>query len=173
MAAAYMHNRCYNNRLGETPYFAMTGRKPNVSSMRVFGSECFAYKRNGQKLDPRCVKGIFLGYDKYSPAYLVYFPETGKIMKHRIVKFITKNLTDQQTQVYDDDFSVRRDINVTDSNKPTIADEQNEKEEQPGEAPDKDNTRYQQRHRKPPAYLSDYDTANVQEDHIMSNIDYC
>ena len=151
----------------------MTGRKPNVSNMRVFGSECYAYKRNGQKLDPRCVKGIFLGYDKYSPAYLVYFPETGKIMKHRIVKFITKNLTDQQTQVYEDDFSVRRDINVNDSNKPTVADEQNEKEEQPGEAPDKDNTRYPQRHRKPPAYLSDYDTAYVQEDHIMSNIDYC
>ena len=71
MAAAYMRNRCYNNRLGETPYFAMTGRKPNVSNMRVFGSECYAYKRNGQKLDARCVKGIFLGYDKYSPAYLV------------------------------------------------------------------------------------------------------
>jgi len=87
MAAAYTRNRCYNNRLKQTPYFALTGRRPNLSNMRVFGSECYAYKQEKKKLDPRCTKGIFLGYDKLSPAYLVYFPETGKVMKHRVVKF--------------------------------------------------------------------------------------
>ena len=40
MAAAYTRNRCYNNRLRETPYFALTARKPNLCNMRVFGSEC-------------------------------------------------------------------------------------------------------------------------------------
>ena len=40
-----------------------------------------------KKLDDRCKKGIFLGYDKGSPAYLVYFPESQKIMKHRCVRF--------------------------------------------------------------------------------------
>ena len=79
MAAAYICNRCYNNRLKQTPYFALTGRRPNLSNMRVFGSECYAYKQEKKKLDPRCTKGIFLGYDKLSPAYLVYFPEIGKI----------------------------------------------------------------------------------------------
>ena len=33
MAAAYTQNRCYNNRLKQTPYFAMTGRKPNLANM--------------------------------------------------------------------------------------------------------------------------------------------
>ena len=98
MAAAYTRNRCYNNRLKQTPYFALTGRRPNLSNMRVFGSECYAYKQEKKKLDPRCTKGIFLGYDKLSPAYLVYFPEIGKVMKHRVVKFPSKSVNEKHTQ---------------------------------------------------------------------------
>jgi hypothetical protein len=60
MAAAYIRNRCYNNRLKQTPYFALTGRKPNLANMRVFGSVCYAYEQDKQKLDPRCKKGIFV-----------------------------------------------------------------------------------------------------------------
>ena len=67
--------------------------------MRVFGSECYAYKQDKQKLDPRCTKGIFLGYDKGSPAYLLYIPETGKVMKYRVWKFpTTRKGVEQQTQ---------------------------------------------------------------------------
>ena len=44
-------------------------------------------------------KEIFLGYDKGSPTYLVYIPETGKVMKYRVVKFpITTKGVEQQTQ---------------------------------------------------------------------------
>ena len=43
-------------------------------------------------------KGILVGYDKYSPAYNVYYPETGKVITHRLVKFITKGNTGSQTQ---------------------------------------------------------------------------
>ena len=99
MTAAYIRNRCFNNRLKQTAYFAITGKKSNLSNMRVFGSECYAYKQDKKKLDPRCTKGIFLGYDKESPAYLVYIPETGKVMKYRLVKFpMTRKGVDQQTQ---------------------------------------------------------------------------
>ena len=89
MAAAYIRNRCFKKRIQQTPYFVMTGRKPNLAHMRVFGSVCYAYKQMKKKLDPRCEKGIFVGYDRLSPAYLVYFPETGKVMKHRVVKFVS------------------------------------------------------------------------------------
>ena len=63
----------------------MTGKKPDLSKMWVFGSECYTYEYNRKKLDPKCEKGVFVGYDKNSPAYLVYHPEAGKIMKHRLV----------------------------------------------------------------------------------------
>ena len=39
------------------------------------------------KLDPRCEKGIFVGYDKLSPDYLIYFPETMAIKIVWCVKF--------------------------------------------------------------------------------------
>ena len=76
----------------------MTGRKPNLSNMRTFGLECFAYKQKRSKLDDSCTKGIFLGYDKSSLSYLVFIPETNKVMKYRAVKYPIKKMTKQQTQ---------------------------------------------------------------------------
>ena len=39
-----------------------------------------------------------------SPAYLVFYPEGNRVLKHRLIKFIS-NVTNQQTQTYptDDD----------------------------------------------------------------------
>lgn len=106
--ATHIRNRCYNDRIKSTPYFMLTGRKPDLSKMWVFGSECYAYKHNHKKLDPRCEKGIFVGYSKNSPAYLVYDPLTEKVSKHRLVKFIRKSSAEQQTQT-DEDYSEIRD----------------------------------------------------------------
>jgi hypothetical protein len=36
MESAYIRNRCFNDRLGKTPYEALTGLKPNLSNMHVF-----------------------------------------------------------------------------------------------------------------------------------------
>ena len=182
LVAAYIRNRCYSSRLEQTPYFALTGRKPNLSNMRVFGSECYAYKQDKGKLDPRCTKGIFLGYDRGSPAYLVYFPDTGKVMKHRVVKFLKPNrcVREQQTQTgmlyHDDDDDFVRDHNSTNDVEQSV--------EEPVESvPIHDDSmsepaagRYPKRERKPPAHLADYATGNDFEDdddQVMFTIDYC
>ena len=39
------------------------------------------------KLDSRCKKSIFVGYNKQSLAYLIYFPETTAIKRVCCVKF--------------------------------------------------------------------------------------
>ena len=88
--AAHIRNRCFNNRTKSMPYYTFTGIKPNLSKMWIFGSECSAYNHDHKKLHPKCVKGLFDGYDKDSPAYLVYHPGSGKVMRHRLVKFIKK-----------------------------------------------------------------------------------
>ena len=75
--AFMVRNRCFNNRTKQTPYFMLTGKQPNLAKMQKFGSECYAYRQDKRKLDPRCDKGIFVGYDKNSPAYLVYYPSSG------------------------------------------------------------------------------------------------
>ena len=106
MTATYNRNRCYNNRTKQTPYQVLTHKKPNLSNMAIFGTECYAYTQNKSKLDARCDKGIFLGYDKGSPAYLVLFPESGIIKKVRNVKFTNKfgvNKPDHEVG-YDVDF---------------------------------------------------------------------
>lgn len=71
--AAVVRNRCFNNLTKQTPYYMLTGRRPNITRMQKFGQVCYAYKQHKGKLDSRCEKGIFVGYDKNSPAYMVLF----------------------------------------------------------------------------------------------------
>ena len=84
MCAVYITNRCYtDHRLKKTPFEAFTGHKPNLEHMHTFGTICFAYVQEKKKLDARGEKGIFLGYDKGSPAHLIYYPELGVLKKSR------------------------------------------------------------------------------------------
>ena len=96
--AAYTRNRCYSRRTKKTPYELFTGKIPNISKLHKFGSTCFTYKQEKGKLDSRCEQGIFVGYDKNSPAYLVYYPDTERVQKHRLVKFTTKTINEKGTQ---------------------------------------------------------------------------
>lgn len=96
--AAYTRNRCFNKHTGTTPYTAMTRKKCNLSKTHKFGSECYAYQQDRGKLDSRCEKGFFVGHDKDSPAFLVYYPRKGKVQKHRLVKFLTKTTAEKETQ---------------------------------------------------------------------------
>ena len=104
--AAYTRNRCFCQRTGKTPYESLTGKKPKVSHMSVFGSTCFAFVQNKKKLDPRSEQGIFVGYDNESPAYLVYFKESDTVRKVRCVRF---------TNRFDDISSVETSVSVDDS----------------------------------------------------------
>lgn len=84
--AAAVRNRCFNSRTKQTPYFLLTGRRPNLSGRRTFGSVCSAYKRETKELDSGCEKGIFVGYEQNSAAYFIYCPNSEKVEKHRLVK---------------------------------------------------------------------------------------
>ena len=90
MCAVYIRNRCYNHRLKKTPHETFTGHKPNLQHMHIFGTVGFAYIQEKKKLDDRAEKGIFVGYDKGSPAYLIYYPNSGVIKKCRCVRFTDK-----------------------------------------------------------------------------------
>lgn len=43
----------------------------------------FAYVQYAKKLDARGKRGIFVGYDRESPAYLIYYPEVNKVERVR------------------------------------------------------------------------------------------
>ncbi|KAK1628491.1 hypothetical protein QYE76_002806, partial [Lolium multiflorum] len=67
----------YSNRLflrplhNKTPYELLTGNKPNVMYIRVFGCKCLVKNNKGKlgKFETRTIEGTFLGYAENSHAY--------------------------------------------------------------------------------------------------------
>jgi hypothetical protein len=59
-------------------YELLTGKRPNVSYFRVFGSKCFILiKRDrNSKFAPKAVEGFLLGYDSNTRAYRVFNKST-------------------------------------------------------------------------------------------------
>jgi hypothetical protein len=59
----------------------LTGKKPNVSYFRVFGSKCFILIKKGRKskFSPKVVEGFLLGYDSNTRAYRVFNKSTGLV----------------------------------------------------------------------------------------------
>jgi hypothetical protein len=80
--ACYSINRLYLHRiLKKTSYEFLTGKKPNVSYFRVFGSKCFILIKRGRKskFAPKVVEGFLLGYDSNTKAYRVFNKSTGLV----------------------------------------------------------------------------------------------
>ena len=157
MCATYTRNRCYNNRIGKTPIEALTGKTPDLSRMHVFGSTCFAYMHDATKLEARAVEGKFVGYDKHSPAYLVYIPGTGKIKRVRCVEFLSKpkaspvHVQDEVDSDDDDDYyDAVENVPQNDHHVP-----QN--------VPQNDENQRLRRDRRPPRRLDDYEVYHVSD----------
>jgi hypothetical protein len=80
--ACYSINRLYLHRfLKKTSYELLTGKNPNVSYFRVFGSKCFILVKSGRKskFAPKVVEGFLLGYDLNTRAYRVFNKSTGLV----------------------------------------------------------------------------------------------
>jgi hypothetical protein len=60
---------------------ALTGKRPNVSYFRVFGSKCFILVKRGRKskFAPKAVECFLLGYDSNTRAYRVFNKSTGLV----------------------------------------------------------------------------------------------
>jgi hypothetical protein len=77
--ACYSINRLYLHRiLKKTSYKLLTGKKPNVSYFRVFGSKCFILIKRARKskFAPKAVEGFLRGYDSNTWAYRVFNKST-------------------------------------------------------------------------------------------------
>jgi transposase InsO family protein len=80
--AFYSINRLYLHWiLKKTSYELLTGKKPNVSYFRVFGSKCFILikRARNSKFAPKAVEGFLLGYDSNTRAYRVFNKSTGLV----------------------------------------------------------------------------------------------
>ena len=178
MYATYIRNRCYVQRIQQTPFGMITGMKPDMSNIHLFGSVCYAFiEGHKKKLDDRSKKGYFVGIDKDSPSSLVFYPETNTVMKHRRVKFTdqyemsTISETSEKVEnprdtglfydnLFDDDKENQPNLQQPD---PEQQHQQQQNQQQPlqqqqpaAAAANEGERRYPTRERNPPEFLADY-----------------
>jgi hypothetical protein len=90
MATVYVQNRLSHSALGfKTPEEMFTGKKPEVSHLKIFGCPVFIHipKEKRNKLEPSGKKGIFVGYCEVSKAFKIYMPGHRHIEIRRDVTF--------------------------------------------------------------------------------------
>ena len=72
-----------------TPEEAFTGKKPDVSHFKIFGSSVYVHvtKDTRKKLEMKIEMGIFVGYTETPHNYQVYFPNNTTTVVRRDIKF--------------------------------------------------------------------------------------
>jgi len=72
-----------------TPEEAYSGKKPDLSHLRIFSANIYMHvtKDARKKLEPIAEVGIFVGYTDTPHNYRVYFPDNGKTVVRRDLKF--------------------------------------------------------------------------------------
>jgi len=86
--AIYIMNRTHTTEIhGMTPEKKFTGKKPNVSHLRVFGCIAYTHVPEGLKLDLKAEKCIFIGYSLEQKGYKCFNPSTWKLQVSRDVVF--------------------------------------------------------------------------------------
>jgi hypothetical protein len=158
----YAINRLYLHRiLKKTSYELLTGKKPNVSYFRVFGSKCFILVKRGRKskFAPKVVQGFLLGYDSNTRAYRVFNKSTGLVEVSCDIVFDETNGS-QVEQVDLDELDDEEALCVTLRNM-SIGDVCPKEPEEPPQAQDQPSSSIQA---SPPTQDEDQAQGNEEED---------
>ena len=185
--SAYIRNRYFNPRTGKTPYELFTDNKPNLRNMHIFGTVCYSYIQEKKKLDPRSERGIFLGYDTQSPAYLIYYPNKNDVKRVRCVKFTDKFPCENVEPVPEYRYIVDEEpvssetlpVPTLDSNDQNLTEENEPPRNEEVDNQVLETRRYPVRERTVPSYLDEYVTdmdESVPEDDssaAVCSVDFC
>jgi hypothetical protein len=104
---------------GISPYELWTGSKPSVTTIRTFGCKATLSipGKQGDKLDPPSITGIHLGLANNKKAFIIYDPETRKILESQDVHFFegsteSERVTIEVPEVESGSHVVQRDEEV-------------------------------------------------------------
>jgi hypothetical protein len=89
-AAVHVRNRVHSGGAGGLLFTLATGRRADLSSVRVFGCPAFVHvvdKSQRHKPDDRAWKGVVVGCASESPAWVVYNIATRRVVSNRNVVF--------------------------------------------------------------------------------------
>ncbi len=79
--SVYLHNHLVHSKIGKTPFEGYFGEKPDISSLKLFGSRVCVRRTGVQwaKLDHHNFTGIFLGYSASDQNILYLDLESGLV----------------------------------------------------------------------------------------------
>lgn len=184
-AATYITNRLPSHLLGnKTPYEVLHTALPDYTHMKCFG--CFVVmasneKTNHDKMNPRGLPCVFLGYPQTQRGYKLLDLRTNKLFVSRNVKFyetiypykIFHNTTQTNTQTsydpnciilglsHEEECDIDSDDNITstDTEQPeaqTLVQHPSDTQPEPTQP-----VRRSQRTHRSPTWLTDYHTSNL------------
>ncbi|KAK8669538.1 hypothetical protein V6N13_106966 [Hibiscus sabdariffa] len=90
--AAFTLNRVPSKSVQKTPHEMWTGRRPNMSFMRVWGCQAYVKHQMSIKLEPKSQKCTFVGYLKETKGYYFYNSKENKMFVARTGVFLEKEL---------------------------------------------------------------------------------
>jgi hypothetical protein len=72
---------------GYTPHALVYKTKPDLGDAHEFGCKVYVHRSDGGKLEARTSKAIFVGIDKQSKAYRIYWANQRKVSIERNMTF--------------------------------------------------------------------------------------
>ncbi|KAK8705020.1 hypothetical protein V6N13_048631 [Hibiscus sabdariffa] len=87
---AFTLNRVPSKSVQKTPHEMWTGRRPNMSFMRVWGCQAYVKHQMSTKLEPKSQKCTFVGYPKETKGYYFYNSKENKVFVARTGVFLEK-----------------------------------------------------------------------------------
>nr|GEX40551.1 hypothetical protein [Tanacetum cinerariifolium] len=96
--AARILNMVPTKKVEKTPYEVWHGKAPKLSYLKVLGCEALVKRdtlTKPDKLEPRSIKCIFVGYPKETMGYSFYYPPD-KVLVGRNAEFLENSLINQE-----------------------------------------------------------------------------
>ncbi|GKC56666.1 retrotransposon protein, putative, ty1-copia subclass [Tanacetum coccineum] len=98
-SAARILNMVPTKKVDKTPYEVWHGQAPKLSYLKVWGCEALVKRdtlTKPDKLEPRSIKCIFVGYPKEMMGYSFYYPPKNKVFVARNAEFLENSLITQE-----------------------------------------------------------------------------
>nr|GEX40742.1 retrotransposon protein, putative, Ty1-copia subclass [Tanacetum cinerariifolium] len=102
-------NRTLLDMVKKTPYEVWHGKVPKLSYLKVWGCEALDKRdtlTKPDKLEPRSIKCIFVGYPKETMGYSFYYPPENKVFVARNAKFLENSFIDQEASASFEDLKL-------------------------------------------------------------------
>nr|GFA12555.1 hypothetical protein [Tanacetum cinerariifolium] len=108
-------NRTLLDMVEKTPYEVWHGKVPKLSYLKVWGCEALVKRdtlTKPDKLEPRSIKCIFVGYPKETMGYSFYYPPENKVIVARNAEFLENSLIDQEASGSQEDVEIIQEENT-------------------------------------------------------------